>query len=347
MLKPYSLAEVQFQLIDEIGAEGNNSRVFTAHDPQLGTQLIIKKIEKIKLASEDEFFTESSLLHKSAHTNVVPIHYACQDDSHIYLAMPYFSRGSLKSLLAQRMLSVREIVVLGTQFLSGLHHIHSKQLIHFDVKPNNILVSPRGEAVLSDFGLAKQTNFAGIAGQDRIYGSMSPPEAFQGDQFTNKLDIYQSGLTLYRMSVGDTEFYRQYNAYIENGELNRHKFRHAIRNAQFPDTSIFPEHIPQRIRKTIKRCLETEPNERFSSAIEIVNELASVDGNILDWTYSVTTQSRVWEKRVDGKIFQLLVNADGSSIATRKIGNGDVRRIVDYCADQITTNKIRHFLEEH
>jgi len=347
MLSPYSLAQVEFKLEDEIGSEGKNSQVFTAHDPQLNAKLVIKKIQKAKVANPKEYFAESNILYGGAHTNVVPIHYACQDDDHIYLAMPYFQNGSLKKLLQARMLTIREIITLSTQFLSGLHHIHSKGLIHFDIKPDNILISERGEAVLSDFGLAKQVDYSGKAGQDRHYRNMVPPEAFGTDHFCHRFDIYQAGLTMYRMCVGDDEFYRQYGLYSVKGALDKHLFRHAVVNAQFPDRTAYPEHIPSRLKKTIKGCLETDPAKRFSSAIEIVNELASVDGELLDWVYTPMADGKIWTKSLGGKTYTLSVKDDGSSQATRKVGENDARRITDFCKAAITPAEIRRFLGDY
>ncbi len=347
MLKPYSMAQVQFELGKEIGAEGKNSRVFLAYDPQLKAQIVIKKIEKKRLADVEEYFTESSLLYGATHTNVVPISYACQDEAHVYLAMPYFERGSVKHLMAKTMLSVREIAAFGMQFLSGLHHIHTKRLIHFDVKPDNILISDRGEAVLSDFGLAKQMEFSGHAGQDRLYGKMVPPEAFSAEQFSTRLDIYQAGLTLYRMCVGDFEFYRQYTSYMANGELHRDHFRHAVVNAQFPNRAAFPEHVPQRLKATISKCLQVEPTARYSSALEIANELAAIDGKILDWRYTVTVGCREWKKEDDERSYCLTVGNDGVSTATRKIGKAEPRRIAEFCKATITPREIRRFLGEY
>ena len=176
MLKPYNKANLSFDLLSEIGHEGGNSEVYIAKDHQLDAELVIKKIPKSKLSNEDEYFAESSILYLSSHPNVVPIHYACEDADYIYLAMPHYSKGSLNSLINGRFLTVREIIRYSTQFLSGLHNIHSKRLIHFDIKPDNILFSDQGEALLSDFGLAKQLTITGVAGQDRIYGRMTPPD---------------------------------------------------------------------------------------------------------------------------------------------------------------------------
>jgi serine/threonine protein kinase len=344
VLKPFSTAEVNFELSEEIGDDGKNSQVFRAHDLQLDADLAIKRIPKSCLDDIDEFFLEASLLYLSSHTNVVPIHYACQDEDHIYLAMPYFVNGSLKRAIANEYLTVREIIKYSTQFLSGLHNIHSKGLIHFDIKPDNILLSGRGEAMLSDFGLAKQTSFSGRAGQDRIYGKMTPPEAFETDQFTRYFDIYQAGLTIYRLAVGDESFYRQFNQFIKDGTLNRNQFRHAVLNQQFPPLDQFPEHIPQRLITTIKKCLSLNPQDRFSSASEIVNSFAEVKGELLDWKLDVQPGYREWRK-VDGvRIHRLRVNEDGSSLASRQIEGKEKRKVRDYCQEAISRADIKRFL---
>ena len=136
---------------------------------QLDAEIVVKQIPKAKIASTANFFDESKALYASAHPNVVQIHYACEDTDSVYLAMPYYRKGSVTGLITGKNMTVREIVTVGCQILSGLHNIHSKGLIHFDVKPDNILLSDRQEALLSDFGLAKQMNLSGVAFQDRLY----------------------------------------------------------------------------------------------------------------------------------------------------------------------------------
>jgi len=347
VLKLHNKAEVAFELEEEIGIEGKNSRVFRARDPQLEARIVIKQVPKNAIAHIDEYFAESSRLYISAHPNVVPIHYACQDTDHVYLAMPYFAKGSLKGLLATRALTVREIVTLGTQFLSGLHHIHSKGLIHFDVKPDNVLISNRGEALLSDFGLAKPVSLEGVAGQDRLYGKMTPPEAFDTDQFTTRFDIYQVGLTIFRMCVGDAEFYRQYESFIENGTLRRDDFRFAVRNLRFPDTGTYPPHIPQVLRNTVRHCLRTDPSERLPSALAAVNELSNIEGAMLDWQYEESATGRTWIKITDDRTYSLAVATNGESIALRRPSSGKQTKIREFCQKDIPAKEIQRFLREH
>lgn len=348
MLKPYSRADLHFRLEEEIGAEGRNSQVYRAHDPQLDAVLVIKKVGKASMDA-DNYFQESSLLYGSAHSNVVPVLYACQDDDWIYLAMPLYAKGSLKALMAHRALTVREIVIFSTQLLSGLHHIHSKRLVHFDIKPDNVLISDRDEALLSDFGLAKPRDLNGVAGQDRLYGKMIPPEAFRTDQFDHRFDIYQFGLTLHRMCVGDAAYYEQYASFVVNGTFDRAAFRHSVTNAQFPNTAPneYPEHIPSRIISVIRKCLQTDPADRYQSVIEIVNDLATVNGELLDWQYHVAVDGRSWVKKIDSYEVRLDLNYQNISQASKRSGESAPRRIAAFCNTQLNRQQVKSFLREN
>ena len=344
MLKPYNKAEVTFDIIKEIGQDGRNSQAYICKDHQLDAIIVIKKMEKSKFSSLVNFFDESKCLYASSHPNVVQIHYACEDADSIYLAMPYYRNGSLKDLICNRFLSVREILVFGCQILSGLHNIHSKNLIHFDIKPDNILLSDRNEALVSDFGQSKQTNLSGVAAQDRLYSKMTPPEATQTDHFTYTFDIYQFGLTLYRMCVGNAAFEAQFSAFVTAGNLDRDGFRFALCNARFPDRTALPAHIPAALQKIIKCCLETDPKDRYPSANAVANAMASIDGAHLDWSYALTPNQRKWTKDVSGVQYEFIVDKDSKSTCYKTAQGGQRRRVVDACKDAMTEREVRKIL---
>ncbi len=100
MLKPFQRAELEFDIIKEIGQDGQNSKTFIAHDHQLNTEIVTKQILKSKLNSPAEFFAKSQALYASAHPNVVQVHYACFDADHVYIAMPHYQKGSVKALMS-------------------------------------------------------------------------------------------------------------------------------------------------------------------------------------------------------------------------------------------------------
>lgn len=347
MLKPYNKAELAFQLGDEIGHEGQNSKVFIAHDQQLNARLVIKQMAKATFPNTEEYFAESSILYLSEHPNVVPIHYACQDAEHVYIAMPYYEHGSLNCLMNQRFLTVREIVKFSSQFLSGLHNIHSKKLIHFDIKPDNILLSDQMQALVSDFGLARLIAANGLAGQDRGYIKMFPPEAFETEEFSIAFDIYQAGLTLYRMCVGNEEFYRQFDSYGGADDFDRASFKVDVRNGNFPTRGNYPEHIPQALINVIKKCLEPDPASRYTAVIEIVNAMAEIEEKLLDWQYSVQPDGqRKWEKGIDDRPIMMIIDVNDNSQATKMGPSGQTRKINEYCVESINRAKIKAFLKE-
>lgn len=348
MLKPYRRAQIEFREIRDLSEQGKNSRVYVVEDDQLNAVLVVKEVRKADIEDPNEYFSEAQILYKSRHPNVVPVHYACMDDDNVYISMPYFEEGSLNALINTRFLTVRETVRYACQFLTGLHNIHSKKLIHFDIKPDNILIANNNEASVSDFGIAKQTDYSGVAGVDRFYNPMKPPEAIGNDQFTRSFDIYQAGLTLYRMVNGN----RKYRAQIDamrgaDGAVQRDVFHFALRNARFPsrESGAFPEHIPQRLVKVIQTCLEVNPDDRFDSVIDITNELSQIEGSI-DWSYSEEENgNRAWVRPHGDGIKKLVISAAGESNAYFE-RNGAKRRIRDYCRSKINRADIKAFLAE-
>ena len=346
MIRPYSKAEIHFDLIREIGPGGQNSKTYVAHDRQLSAEVVVKQIPKCKLDSPDNFFDESKAQYASAHPNVVQIHYACQDNDAIYVVMPHYKKGSIASLMKTRYLSIREVVSLGCQTLAGLHNIHSKKLVHLDVKPGNILLSDRGEALLADFGLAKQLNLKGVAEQDRLYLRMIPPEGLFEHEYDVSFDIYQVGLTLYRMCNGTAAFEHQFQSYTTGSNFDRDAFRYDVRNGRFPDRRFFQLHIPARLRKIICKCLETDRQKRFQSALAVSNALAEVDG-ILDWFFSEAPDKRVWNKDVEGTSYELIVDSAGKSECHKIVNGGQPRRVKDLCVNCITDQEIQRFLRTY
>lgn len=344
MLNINTVAEIEFELREEIGQEGRNSQVFRSYDQALDAELVVKRVPKNSVADANALFNEARTLYKSSHPYVVPINYACQDNDFIYLAMPYFPNGSLAQLMSQRYLTVREIIRFVCQFVSGLHNIHSKGLIHFDIKPDNILLSHRGEALLSDFGLAKHTNSLGLARPNQMYVKQLPPECFAANEYTTAFDVYQVGLTLYRMCVGSETFNQQFMSYVVAGNLDRPQFEAALRNEVFPNRTAYPEHIPDKVKQTISKCLKPSPDDRFKSVLEITNALSSIDEKLLDWQFELNGNQKKWSKEFDGAIKYIAVE-NGNSIAKRVPSAGRETNINQYCINNIGTRDLKRFFK--
>jgi serine/threonine protein kinase len=300
-------ATLNFELKDNIGQEGKNSEVYIAHDKQFDANIVIKKIPKKDFSSPNDYYGEAKCLYASKHQNIVSVNYSCEDDENIYIAMPHYSQGSLESIIKTRFLSVREILKYSIDFLSGLNHIHTKGLIHFDIKPTNILVSNSNEALLTDFGLAKFTNAQRIAEQNLFYDLHTAPECLVTNQFTIQVDIYQAGLTLYRLCNGSNVFKNQLAGVQNKGQLDQ-----LILAGRFPNKDFFLPHIPQKLKTIIKKALEVNPVNRYNNLIEMLNDLAKVGEN-LDWIFTPLQNQHLWSLNKDNKNYEIaLINNNGT-----------------------------------
>jgi len=284
--------------------------VFVGLDHQINAELVFKRIPKAALRSHDEFFAEGRRLHESRHRHVVPVTYAVEDTEFVYLAMPYFGRGSLQALLKTRCLTAREIVRLGLDFLMGLHHAHVRGVLHFDVKPTNVFVDDSGAALLADFGQSRLTDPLGTATAPPMYELHLPPEAFSHSRLTSASDIYQAGLTLYRMCVCASGWENQIK---RAGTKLSSALGDSVAKGKFPDRHAFPEHIPTRLRTLITKAMNPDPDKRWPTVLDFMNQLCTVDG-ALDWQPRPQDGGgMVWElsKQQSGKRVELLPDATG------------------------------------
>ena len=338
-MKVITNAELNFEKIKDIGAEGKNSDVFLAHDKQFDANIVVKQVNKKTFTSPDEFYQETKCLYKSKHQNIVEVHYSCEDSDNVYIAMPHYKNGSLESLIKKRILTVREIIKYSLDFISGLNHIHTLGLVHFDIKPTNILISDSNEALVTDFGLAKHTT-SGLAEQDLFYTLHTPPESLKTNKFNIQADIYQAGLTIYRLCNGSNLFKNQLKGIGSVAELHNR-----ISKGIFPDRKYFYPHIPQKLREIIRKAIEINPNDRYSSFIEMLNDLSKINEN-LDWNLKVLPGgTHVWSLDANNKFYHVTLskNPDNTNkIETTKTMKSSGNKTIEHsnCEKNISNAKM-------
>jgi len=331
--------ELNFETIEEIGQEGKNSNVYLAHDKQLDGEIVIKKIEKAKITNAMEYYEEAKKLYASSHSNVVSVNYGCSDSTHVYIAMPFYKNGSLKQKVNSEHLTIREIIRYSIQFLSGLHNIHSKGLIHFDVKPDNILISDSNEALLSDFGLTKAMNTFGFASPEQIYSKQLPPETFTSTDKTLHFDIYLSGLTLYRLLNGEQHFHQQLSLF-----KTRDEYVNAVRTGCFPDRSSYLPHIPIKLQRIVNKAISVNIVDRHQSVLDLINDLSGVDEN-LDWKFKRSSNTESWSKENGTHCYKVeldFADLKNMSILTTKtnINTGRTQRQKAHCHNNLTNSNV-------
>ncbi|MCA9626552.1 MAG: serine/threonine protein kinase [Myxococcales bacterium] len=291
------VANVEYEKLEEIGAgEGMNSKVYLATDPQLSGPIAVKEIPKKDFGNQvNLYFAEAQAMYKTRHDNIVPVHYACETDSHVCIAMPFFKRGSFARLVKSGPAPLSLVLSTGRAVLKALAQVHLANLLHLDVKPSNVLLSDKGVPMLADFGQARQLSSSGVATASRLYYLAVPPEAhLHKGAVALPSDIFQAGVLLYRAANGDPFFKQQWN-------VDHAKQSAAVVKGRFPRRDLFLPHVPQRLRTVIRRALKVRPEDRYQSAVEFADALGKVACPI-NWQTKIRPDGAYcWEGIRDGQ----------------------------------------------
>lgn len=271
--------KLNLSILQKINSEGVNSALYIVEDKQLNSEMILKQIDKKKLKEYDKYFDESKKISSLNHPNIIKINYATYDDEYIYITMPYYRKGSLNHILENKNLTVREIIRYSLDFLSALYYVHDNNLIHCDIKPNNILINDNNQAILSDFGSALELDESGFGRLKNVYYKHIAPEQCFTSTINKKVDIYQVGTTLYRMCNGNDEYNAQLKRYKNLNDL-----KIAISKGKFPVRKKYLPHIPKSLILVVERCLSLNYENRYDSVLDILNDLSVINEN-LDWKY--------------------------------------------------------------
>ena len=208
-----------FEIIKDIKSEGVNSSLYLVRDLQVGSNFILKQIDKKSLKEPEKYFEESKKIYKLKRPNIMNIHSASYDKEYIYITMPYLKNGSIQHLIENQNLTLRQIIKYSLDFLSAIYYIHENNIIHCDIKPNNILINNEGNAILTDFGSALYLNSLGRAKLSNVYYKHIAPEQCINSTINKKIDIYQIGTTLYRLCNGNEEYNKQAKKYKDLNSL--------------------------------------------------------------------------------------------------------------------------------
>jgi serine/threonine protein kinase len=252
-----------YEVRDAIG-RGGMAAVYTAYQASLDRVVAIKVISA-HLASEPEFMErfrqEARAVARLSHPNIVIVHDFGEDGDLPYLVMEHVDGVTLADLLDEGITQEQTLDLL-PQIASGLDYAHSRGIVHRDIKPQNVLITREGRAVLADFGLARMMESArrltmsgGVVGTPEY---MSPEQA-SGRSTDHRTDVYALGVILYEMVAG----LRPFSAETPLGVLMKH--------LQEPPPSIreFRPDLPPSVDAVIQKALAKQPEERFQSASEL------------------------------------------------------------------------------
>jgi len=260
----------RFAVEHEIG-HGGMATVYLAHDRKLDRPVAIKVLLPELAASlgSDRFLREIEIAAKLSHPNILPLFDCGEADDLLYYVMPYVEGGSLRSrLLADQRLSVKAALSIAGQVAKALGHAHRNGVIHRDIKPENILFS-EGQAVVSDFGIAKAIHSAGEGGLTRsgfpvgTPGYMSSEQAGGKDNLDARTDVCGLACVVYEMLIGETSGVWPTPEEVRLGRLDDIPGEHR----ELLDC------LPGRVEQVLTKGLAMRPAERFATPIEFVDAL--------------------------------------------------------------------------
>src|SRR5216684_3027117 len=266
-----------YRIVEQVGA-GGMGVVFRARDEQLDRDVAFKTLPKLALLSEParrQFRREALSLAKITDPCVAMAFDFGQDNGIDYLVTEYVPGLTLEAKLAGRPLPEDEVFQLGKQLASGLEAAHKEGVIHRDLKPGNLKVTPDGRLKILDFGLAymlrTETEVTATAPLTEAYSDAGTlpymaPEQVKGHKPDARADVWSAGAVLYEMSTGKRPF----------GDLMGAPLIAAIlQQAPAPPREVNSK-ISEGLERVILRALQKDPRERYQSAGDLRIDLANL-----------------------------------------------------------------------
>ena len=263
-MKIGQIVKERYEILEILG-EGGMAFVYKARDMQLERFVAIKTLKPNYVNQEtfvDRFKREAKTAANLNHPNIVQI-FDWGIEKEPYFVMEYIEGNTLTSIIAKnRTISLSDILFIGAQVSNGLHAAHQKGLVHRDIKPGNIMITPDGKVKVTDFGIVSlQNEESDITKTGSILGTASyiSPEQAQGKPVSIESDLYSLGTVLYELITGRAPF--SGDSPISTAT------KHLTEKPEKP--SMFRRDLPKGVETAILKLLEKATYDRFKSAEDL------------------------------------------------------------------------------
>lgn len=311
---------------DKQSRKGSNGWLF------FGINIIHKQRVAVKFydwGGDPQFHAEPQRLALLDSENIISIlDAALVNEDYAYFVTPFYQRGDLDDELMRGIHGNLRAISMVRDVLSGLSHLHAARLLHRDLKPQNILLNDDNRAVIGDFGSVKHLpeghSIVPGSGHSLIY---RPPESIQHNLYGIAGDIYQVGMLLYQLLGGKLP-------YEETAWLNKHQLRKyweitdpvdrqlfatdiikdKIKRGQIIDLSTLPPWVCQKIRRTIPKACNLNPERRYKTCSEFLAHITKIRPYIHDWRIEDG-----FPTCYNGKIYRIVTDRRGINRIQKKV----------------------------
>ncbi len=253
----------RYQILQKLG-EGGMGEVYKVRDLDSGREIVLKMLLPEITEGEDflHFKREFYNMTKVRHPNIVEVYdYGITPEERAYFTMEYLEGKNIVDFFKFEE-NFKYLTSTVAQICSALSFIHSRGLIHYDLKPSNIMILQKGKAKLLDFGLAEPID---LSVPKTIRGTLSymAPEMAKGVKVDQRVDLYSLGVLLYEVVTGKVPFQGKNPVSVIK--------KHLEKKPHLPQS----KKLPQNLRGIILKLMEKDPERRFQSANEVIDSLDS------------------------------------------------------------------------
>ncbi len=261
----------RYEILNEVGS-GGMARVYKAKDRYL-QRIVAIKILRDEFREDSEFLkrfdTEAQAAASLTHPNIVQIYDVGRDNNRYYIVMEYVDGITLKEYIENKgSLDWRETIDISVQICSALSKAHSRNIIHRDIKPNNIIMTSDGVPKVADFGIARSVSSETDTMTIDTIGSVhySSPEQARGGYTDEQSDIYSIGVSMFEMVTGELPF---------DGET---PVAVALKHIQDvpPIPSSIKKGIPRALDDIILTAMAKSRQDRYATVAELINDLENI-----------------------------------------------------------------------
>jgi serine/threonine protein kinase/tetratricopeptide (TPR) repeat protein len=266
-----------YRLLEPLGS-GGMGVVYRAEDTALGRTVALKFLPPQIVHDPKQvqrFREEARTASALNHPNICTIYEVAEEQGEMFIAMEFVEGRPLSESIREGRMSTTSVVRYARQIAGALEHAHARGVIHRDLKPLNIVITPDGDAKILDFGLAKRTDPNDVTRKSLqavtattvgLAGTMPymSPEQLEGGDASARSDIWALGIVMYEMAAGVKPF---------SGD-NLYRLCTGIINEPIP---ALPETVPLGLATVIRRCLEKEPSRRYQRAGEVRAALEALE----------------------------------------------------------------------